>query len=528
MKSIVYNEQLATENAELRVKIETLEETVKKFETLVKYYEEQFRLSQHQKFGVSSEKSKAEDPEQFNLFNEAETTADKTIPEPKLIEVEKHYRKHRRLVNDNLPKDIPVEIIEHTLPEAEQICSECGGALHVMGQESRRELVIIPAQVKVEEHICKVYSCRNCEQKNDHTPFVKADMPEPVIKGSFASPELIAHIINQKYVMGLPLYRQEQEFNRDGILLSRQTMSNWLVRCSEDWFGQVYDRMKVRLLGHDVLHADETTVQVLHEPDKTAESNSYMWLYRTSGDAEKPTVVYEYQPDRKAERAQEFLKNYKGYLMCDAYDGYHKLSGDVTVVGCYAHVRRKFHEALKGLPKAAQKDSNAEVGLWYCNALFSLERKYAEYTAKERYEARITYSLPLAEDFFLWAKSVDVLPKTLLGKAVSYLLEQWVYLKNVYLDGRLELSNNRAERSIKNFVIGRKNFLFSNTVNGAKSSAIIYSIAETAKENRLRPFDYFVWLLKTIPSTTTGKIDELLPGSPKIPESCRMPDISKD
>ena len=147
-----------------------------------------------------------------------------------------------------------------------------------------------------------------------------------------------------------------------------------------------------------MLHADETTIQVLHEPGKTAESQSYMWLYRTSGDADKPIVLYEYQPDRKAEHLQEFLKDYKGYLMCDAYDGYHKLPGEITVVGCYAHLRRKFHEALKGLPKEAQKDSNADIGMWYCNALFNLERKYAEYTAERRYEARIIYSLPLAED----------------------------------------------------------------------------------------------------------------------------------
>jgi transposase len=533
MKSIIYNEKLASENAELKQKIEQLEDTVKRFEVLVKYYEEQFRLAKYRQFGTSSEKSDIPDAEQMSLltedqiFNEAEATANKSAAEPELIEVEKHYRKHRRLVNDNLPEDIPVEKIEHALPEEEQVCSACGGALHVMGRESRRELVIVPAQVKVVEHICDVYSCRNCEQNNIHTPIVKAEMPEPVIKGSFASPELVAHIMNQKFVMGIPLYRQEQEFNRAGILLSRQTMSNWLIRCCEDWLGSVYDCMKTKLLEHDVLHADETTVTVLHEPDKTAQSNSYMWLYRTSGEAKQQIVVYEYQPDRGGKHAKEFLAGYKGFLMCDGYSGYHDLPDGITVVGCFAHARRKFHEALQGLPKEAQKNSKADIGMWYCNALFKLERKYAEYNAKERYKMRLEYSLPLAEDFLLWAKSVSVLPKTLLGKAVNYLIEQWVYLKNVYLDGRLEFSNNRAERSMKSFVIGRKSWLFSNTVNGAKSSAVIYSIVESAKENRLRPFEYLVWLLKTIPSTSTGKICGLLPGSSQIPDYCRMPDISK-
>jgi len=526
MKSKLYDEKLATENAELKVKIEKLTETKEKLETLVRYYEEQFRLAQHKKFGASSEKSVNDD--QISLFNEAEAIADKSASEPKLIEVEKHYRKRKRLVNDNLPEDIPIEMIEYKLPESEQICSECGGELHVLGQDKRRELKIIPEQVKVVEHICKVYACRDCERKSDHTPIVRAEMPEAVIKGSFASPELIAYIINQKYVLGIPLYRQEQEFNRNGILLSRQTMSNWLIRCAEDWFGQVYERMRVKLLEHDVIHSDDTTVQVLHEPGKTAESQSYMWLYRTSGEAKHQIVLYEYKPDRGKKNVQEFLSGYKGYLMCDGYSVYHDLPGEITIVGCFAHVRRKFHEALKGLPAEAQKDSNADVGMWYCNALFEMERKYAEYTAEKRYRKRIEFSLPLAEDFLLWAKSVDVLPKTLIGVAVNYLITQWVYLKNIYLDGRLELSNNRAERSIKSFVIGRKNFLFSNTVNGAKSSAVIYSIVESAKENRLRPFEYFLWLLQTIPGTSTGKIDELLPGSPKIPDFCRMPDISKN
>jgi hypothetical protein len=268
-------------------------------------------------------------------------------------------------------------------------------------------------------------------------------------------------------------------------------------------------------------------VQVLHEPGKTAESNSYMWLYRTSGEAKHQLVLYEYKPDRGKKNVQEFLGDYKGYLMCDGYSGYHDLPKEITVVGCFAHVRRKFHDALKGLPKEAQKDSKADIGMWYCDSLFEMERKYAEYTAPKRYKARIEYSLPLAEDFLLWAKSVDVLPKTLIGTAVNYLIAQWGYLKNIYLDGRLELSNNRAERSMKSFVLGRKAWLFANTVNGAKSSAIIYSLVESAKENRLRPFEYLVWLLQTIPGTTTGSLDDLLPGSPKIPDYCRMPDINK-
>jgi len=514
MKSILYNDKLAVENVALKNRINELE-------FLVKYYEEQFRLAKHRQFGASSEKS---DIGQISLFNETEVTADEKVAEPELVEIEKYYRQRKRVTGDSLPENLPVETIEHTLPEAEQICSECGGVLHVMGRQRRRELKIIPAQVKIMEHIQHIYSCRNCERHNDHTPIVKATMPEPVIKGSFASAEAVAHIMTQKFMMGLPLYRMEQEWNRQGIMLSRQTMSNWLIKCAEDWLEPIYGKLRVKLLTHDVLHADETTVQVLHEPGKSAQSNSYMWLYRTGGDADNPIVLYEYQPDRKAERPQAFLKGYRGYLHTDGYDGYHKLGDDIIVVGCWAHARRRFNEALKGLSKEHQKNSLAQIGMWYCDALFKLERKYAECSAEKRYEARMKCSLPLAEDFLLWATSVDALPKSLIGKALNYLIEQWIYLKNVYLDGRLELSNNRGERSIKPFVIGRKNWLFANTVKGAKASSVIYSIIETAKENHLRPFEYLVYLLQTMPNTTTGKIDDLLPGSDKIPDFCRVPE----
>ena len=529
MESIVKNDEKSAEINSANL-ITALKNRITELETLVKYYEEQFRLAKHRQFGSSSEKSTHD--EQISLFNEAEATAQADVPEPELVEVEKHYRKHKKhkhVVGENLPEDIPVERVEHALPEAEQKCTECGGALHVMGRESRRELKIIPAQVKVIEHISNVYSCRSCESNNDHTAIVKAPMPEPLIKGSYASAESVAHIIEQKYVMGVPLYRQEQEWNRNGVMLSRQTMSNWLIRCAEDWLELVYKRMRTKLLEHEVLHADETTLQVLHEPGKKATSNSYMWVYRTSGDSKTPIVLYEYKPDRGGKHAKEFLKGYvtepgsAKYLHTDGYSGYRDISEDIVIVGCWAHLRRKFHEALKSLPKDHQKNSTADIGMWYCDALFRMERKYAGYTAEKRYKARMKYSLPLAEDFLLWAESVNALPKSLIGQALNYLREQWIYLKNVYLDGRLEFSNNRIERSIKPFVICRKNFLFANTPKGAKSSAIIYSLLESAKENLLRPFEYFVWLFETIPNTPTSKIDDLLPFSDKIPDFCRVP-----
>ena len=525
MKSIVKKDNFNTRTPFVvnpNAEIDVLKNRITELEALVKYYEEQFRLAKHKQFGTSSEKSEY-DVDQINLFNEAETTSDKNIPEPELVEVEKHYRKRKSSASDRLQEDLPVEVIEHKLPPDGQLCGECGEALHVMGHEVRRELVIIPAQAKIVEHNQHIYSCRNCAKKSDHVPIVKAEMPEPVIKGSFASAESVAHIMAQKFVMSVPLYRQEQEWNRQGIMLSRQTMSNWLIRCAEDWLKPIYKRLKEELVKRDVLHGDETVLQVLHEPGKTAQQKSYMWMYRTSGDTNKSIVLYEYQPDRKWERPEAFLKGFSGYLHADGYDGYHNLPANITVVGCWAHMRRKYDEALKALPEKDREGCGAMTGKRYCDRLFELEREFAEMKSTERHQKRSELSKPIVDEFFKWAENLNALPKSLLGQATQYALNQRVYLERLLLDGRLELSNNRAERSIKPFVIGRKNWLFNNTVNGAKSSSIIYSIIETAKENHLKPFEYLVWLLQTVPNTSTGKIGDLLPWSEGVPDSCRSP-----
>jgi len=492
-----------------------------KLEALVKHYEEQFRLAKHRQYGASTEKSEYDSaqlsllPACRGLFNEAEAVSDANVPEPELTEIQRHFRKRKRLTSDRLPDDLPVEVIEHELPADDQICSECGGDLHVMGRDTRRELVIVPAQVKIREHRQAVYSCRRCENDSDHTPIVKASMPTPVIKGSFASPEAVAHVMAQKFVMSVPLYRQEQEWNRQGIMLSRQTMSNWLIRCTEDWLAPIYHRLKALLLEREVLHADETTVQVLHEPGKEAQSKSYMWMYRTGGDASRAIVLYEYKASRHARHPEVFLSDFKGYLHADGYDGYHDLPERIVVVGCWAHARRKFDEALKSAPEAVREGSNAMRGKRYCDGLFRIERECDAMPPKKRYRHRIRFAKPLMEEFFAWAEKLGALPELAIGKAIQYARSQRAYLERYLLDGRLEISNNRAERSIKPFVIGRKNWMFNQTPKGAAASAVIYSIIETAKENGVNPFDYLVHIFNNAPNldvcNDSGAIDRLLP-----------------
>ena len=492
------------------------------------WFMSQFKLLKQKQYGSSSETL---DSDQLSLFNEAEATSDLSKPEPSLTEVKAHHRKRTRLTTDKLPDDLPVEIIEHTLPEEDAHCKACGHELHVMGKEIREELKIIPAKAVIKRHVQNVYSCRNCEKTSDSVSIVKADMPEPVIKGSFASPESLTHIAVQKYTMALPLYRQEQEWKQKGILLSRQTMSNWLLKAGGDWLAPIYEEMKKQLLSKEVLHADETTVQVLNEPGKKSQTKSYMWLYRTSGDAKKHIILYEYQKDRGHSRPKDFLKDFKGYLHTDGYSGYHKLSEDIIVVGCLAHVRRKFFEAYKTLDKDKRADSPSARGIAYCDALFKLERDFADLSHEERFKERLKESEPLLEEFYEWVDSLKPLPQSLLGTAVGYAKSQRKYIHNFFLDGRLEISNNRAERSIKPFVIGRKNWMFSVSPAGAKTSAMYYSLLISAKENGLSPYEYLVYVFSQAPNLGKAgyisKFTDLLPTSDNLPEELYVPKSEK-
>ena len=521
-----------TSNAEMvtisRAEYEELQaqsKRVSELESRVDLLMEALRLAQHKRFGASSEKSEETLTELRSfLFNVAEvvSAAEKEAEENvTVVAAHKRHKKHEYTL-DNIPEDIPVEQVEHRLEGEELACPQCGDTMTQIGKEVVNKLKIKPAVLAVEQHIYYTYACQTCNKEDIETPVVKTPREKNIIPGSFATPEAVAHIMTQKFVMGCPLYRQEQEINRKGIHLSRQTMSNWILRATEDYLTPVYEQLHKELLKRDVLHADETTLQVLHEPGKKPQTDSYMWLYRTGGDTDKPIVLYEYQPGRGAKHPKEFLSGYKGYLHTDGYQGYHSLPEDITVVGCWAHARRKFDEAVKSLPKGKVKGSSASQGLTYCNLLFGIEQEIASMTAEERRKERLEQAKPVLDAMLAWANSRTAAPKSALGKAFHYLKEQWPYLTNYLKDGRLEISNNRAERSIKPFVIDRKNFLFANTPKGATGSAIMFSLIQTAIENSLDPYKYLTWLLKTANNadlTDSEIVKKLLPWN--APEECR-------
>ena len=472
---------------------------ISELESRVDLLMEALRLARHKHFGASSEKSEDGLVEQLSfLFNEAEVFSaveKETERNVTVVAAHQRHKKHEYTLN-SIPEGIETRQVEHRLEGEDLVCPQCGDTMAEIGKEVVRTLEIIPAKMVVREDVYYTYACQTCNKEDIETPVVKTPREKNIIPGSFATPEAIAHIMTQKFVMGSPLYRQEQEINRKGIKLSRQTMSNWILKATEDYLTPVYEQLHKELLTRDVLHADETTLQVLHEPGKKPQSDSYMWLYRTSGDTGKPIVLYEYQPGRGAKHPKEFLAGYKGYLHTDGYAGYHDLGKDITVVGCWAHARRKFDEAVKSLPKGKEKGSSASQGLAYCNLLFEIEQGLSEETAPKRYEQRLEQAKPVLDAMFAWANSRTAAPKSALGKAFTYLKEQWPYLTNYLKDGRLEISNNRAERSIKPFVIDRKNFLFANTPKGAAGSAVMFSLIQTAIENGLDPYKYLSWLLK--------------------------------
>jgi transposase len=508
-------------------------------ELQLKWYEEQYRLSKQKLFGKSSEQNIDGNQLSIPIFNEAESERQPICVEPKLEdnqEVDSSNQKSRKQKGKrqrDLSK-LPTEVVEYKLSPSEQVCPTCANPLHEVRPEIRKELEVIPAKIIVKEIHDMIYSCRTCEKTGIEVPMIKADVPNPVIKGSVASPSLLADIMTKKYVDATPLYRQEQEYKRRGIPINRQNMANWIIKVSNDWLKPIYKRMRERLVSYDVLHGDETELEVLNEPGREASVKSYMWMYRT-GNSHAHIILYDYQPSRSGDNAKRFLKGFKGYLQTDAYIGYDKLlkesqagaAMEVTLVACFAHARRYFTETLKAVgDKESYMYTSAYQGVKMIDEMFALEQELSSLSDERRYEERLRHLKPLLEAYFAWIEKEHALalPKSSYGKAINYSFNQQDKLMNVLKDGRLELSNNRAERAIKPFVIGRKNWLFTNTPAGADSSAIVYSIIETAKENNLIPFEYLRYLFEKLPNMDISNIDELdqlLPWSESLPPTCR-------
>ena len=487
---------------------------------------EQLILSNQERFGRSSEKM--EDTNQIcfmevdgNIvfFNEAEAVCDLTAEEPEDLVIRKPKQKGKK---DKDLANIPVIRIDHYMSE-EQLTKEFGadGWKQLPDAVSKRYR-FVPAKVEVEEHHIGVY----VSKKEDR--IVKAKHPKGLLHGSLVSPSLAAAIINGKYVNAVPLYRLEQEFIRYGLSISRQNMANWCIRLGEEYFAVLYDYLHKELYSQPVIQADETPF-LINKDGRKAGSKSYMWVYR-SGHLyqDKQIVLYDYRPTRNASHPREFLKDYSGICVTDGYQVYHTLEKEkeeLTIAGCWVHSRRRFDEALKTIPKSAQKDSESYLLMKQIQAIYREEGKLKELSCEERLQQRQLVVKPLVDAFFAYLKNLNISKKDKLGDAVNYTLNQEHYLRVFLENGDVPIDNNASERSIRSFCIGKKNWQMIDTINGAKASAIIYSIVETAKANNLKPYDYIQYILEEIPKhmddTNRSFLENLLPWSQNLPAEIR-------
>lgn len=495
---------MTTDTAYLEKSKEELIEIISQQSQQIDAYREIVRILRHRQFGSKSEKIP---PEQMGIFNEA------TLPKnPDFIEKadeEIHisaYTRKKSVGRKPLPDHLAREERVYDLPENEKTCA-CGQTLTHIKDEKSEQLEIIPAKVYVIQHIRKKYACRHCEETIKVAP-----MPAQPIPRSIAAPGLLSHVLVSKFQDHLPLHRQEQILRRIGIDIQRSTLCLWVIRCAE----LLKPMMKMnhrRIIEYDVAYSDETTVQVLKDPNKGAANKKYMWVF-AGGPPDKFAFYYHYHHSRSHDVAMNFFEGYKGYIHCDGFTGYDAVaakSPDITLVGCLYHARRKFVEITKVVKS---KEGVAHEVLKYIGLLAKIEEEIKEISHDEKFQIRLEKAKPVLDNLYIYLKEMHprIPPKSPLGQAVSYTINQWKKLNNYLLDGRLENNNNRMERAIKPFAIGRKGWLFADSVAGAEAAATIFSLVETCKFHGVEPYDWFRYVLQQMPlCKTETEIEALLP-----------------
>lgn len=480
--------------------------------------EEKLRLASQKRFAASSEKA---GDNQLGLFNEAEqASSDDASPDATASDETTVVPEHKRKKPGRkpLPDHLPRMRVEHDIAEAAKLCA-CGCRKTKIGEEVSEQLDIIPARIQVLQHVRFKYACRSCEGTDDDGPTViTALMPPQPIPKSNASPGLLAYIATSKFCDGLPLYRLEKMFPRIGIVLLRATMAYWMIRCG-DLIEPLIERMHAVQIAHDIIQMDETSVQVLKEKGRSPQSQSYMWV-RRGGPPDQPVILFDYEPSRGGSVPARLLENFRGVLQTDGYEAYRIVAkrNDIFSVGCLAHARRKFDEALKAQKKKG-RGGLAKQGFDYIQRLYRVEREARERNldADSRKALRDEKAKPIWNELRQWLDRAvgQVPPKSLTGKALGYLDKQWPRLIRVLDDGRIEVDNNGCENAIRPFVLGRKAWLFADTPAGATASARLYSLIETAKANGLEPYAYLARVFADLPAALAAQDDaaitQLLP-----------------
>jgi len=478
---------------------------------------QKYKASLARYFSPTKEKISMEQAGQLGLFNEGETfidedKKDKPVDAENNITIKEYTRKKGG--KRKLPEFLPTEEHVYELSESERECKYCGKTHPVIGEERTEELDIIPMQIKKVVHIAKKYGPCSCDEflHSGEKEIIKAEKPKRIIPYSFVSPGLLSYVIDMKYNYAMPFYRLSKKFDAIETEISRATLCNWSMLAAEKC-EILYLAMLDYIKESKVIQMDETTVQVLNEEGRAAETKSFMWVMR-GGDMKKKLTLFHYSPTRNSTVPIDLLKGFNGFLQTDGYEGYSKavIEYGLTHVGCLAHIRRKFFDALK----SDKKSKTASHALKLIARIYHVEKKLRdenllpdEFVKKRKDEA-----IPILSEFKEWLdeKHIYLTPKTDSGKAVNYALGQWNNFINYLESAELTPDNNIIENAIRPFVIGRKNWLFSNTPRGAKSSAILYSLVESAKDNNLNVYNYLRYIFTKLPYAESSEdIKKLIP-----------------
>ena len=482
-------------------------------------------------FGASTEATKQVEGQLF-LFEEAQKLAEQLHVEQKKIKVKPYTRTPRKPgVRAEMLAGLQTEIEEYMIPEGET-CSKCGGELKVIGKRIvRTEVEFEPAKLKVRQIVQQVAKCTVCGTDGADNPnchFQKAAVPIPPLPHSLSTPSLIAQVMYQKFIMGIPFARQERDWYRLGLVLPRNVMANWVIRCCQEWLEPLYWRILEMLAACGVLHMDETRIQCNKEAGKKASSESFIWVIRSAACEEIQAAFFYYSQTRSGDTAKELLENFHGYLVTDAYSGYEKVEHIIRSL-CWAHVRRYFIESipLDNSGKELSGSKGAE-GREFINLLFKVEQETKDLSYEEKKQKRQEASRPILDAFWSWVEKTAALATTneKLTKALVYAQNQKKYLETFLEDGRLPISNNLCEATIRPFATARRAWLFADTPKGAKANAILYTLVESARANQLNVFEYLKYLLAEIPNSGYLEhpqiLDEYLPWSKSLPEQCRL------
>lgn len=510
----------------LKKELELKNKEIESLKNRLDFLENQIINKNRKIFGKSSEKV---DQNQLSFFNEAEQNSNSKINEPTVEEIT--YKRNKPSKNstmkDNL-SNLEVVEVEHKLDSSEKKCDICNEEMQVIGSKTKDILVYEPVKMYIERHITYTYACKKCEIESGEANIITTEAPKNLITKSIASNNLLAYILSQKYELAIPLYRQEKHLQGLGVCLSRQTLSNWTIACAEK-LDFVYDKLREKLLLSNYIQADETTLKVVDTQGKESRSKTYMWLYKNQS-CDNQIILFDYQKTRSSSCPKKFLEGFSGYLQTDGYNGYNKVD-NATRIYCLAHIRRKFFEVIQPIlnNKEALERSRASIGFNYCEQIYELE-KYIKENYKsnkdfydKRHKIRLKKLKPILDEFnhFVNEEVENALPKSSLGKALEYAKDLIPNMYFILEDGHLEIDNNAAERAIKPFVIGRKNWLFCKNQKGAHASATIYSIIETAKANNLIAERYLAYLfdkMTGIDDFSKFNFEPLMPWADEIPK----------